>query len=485
VLTTTLERTDAPEVEASPAPKRRSLVRRVCMWPRRALVRIHRWLSFGLLAWLVIISVTGAWLVFDNLYESWLHPDRYEASEGDVGSQEVIDDVTPELPEGGYVYYVSLPTSSRGVYQAYAAWPTDPDDPELLDDHGYPAEEYGTWYVDPGTGEINDVTRDDEGFGNWMFRGHMYLWQDHGPFGVFETDGWCGPAGDGVEAGGAKGVVCDVIPYGDDLVAWFGVGWIVVLLTGFYLWYWPGVKRWANAVRIQRGRGRFTFQMSLHKAIGFVVWIPLLVIAFTGITFAFTSMGSWFENVTPAQRDFSLWIPPDDALSERPSDDAEPMDADEFLATVEERYPDRQVQSIAAIPAADDDTGTWQAWVTRGFDPWTREAGAGNTLVVSDQFTGEVLYDGSPEEGNVFDQAWDDYVYPVHTGEFLGIPSQLVWFAVSLGSIALGVTGTVMWLVRHNKRKAAAARQTKKDAEAGGGTGEDDPADDAEVAVTP
>jgi uncharacterized iron-regulated membrane protein len=254
-------------------------------------------------------------------------------------------------------------------------------------------------------------------------------------------------------------VVCDVIPYGDDLVAWFGVGWIVVLLTGFYLWYWPGVKRWANAVRIQRGRGRFTFQMSLHKAIGFVVWIPLLVIAFTGITFAFTSMGSWFENVTPAQRDFSLWIPPDDALSERPSDDAEPMDADEFLATVEERYPDRQVQSIAAIPAADDDTGTWQAWVTRGFDPWTREAGAGNTLVVSDQFTGEVLYDGSPEEGNAFDQAWDDWVYPLHTGDWGGTLTRVVWTGLAITPLVLGFSGLVMWLVRHDKRKKAKARR--------------------------
>lgn len=463
---TLLDRPDAPESEAEPttSPKRRSLVRRFFMWPRRALVKVHRWLSFVLLAWLFVISVTGAWLVFDGLYESWLHPDRYTATEGDVGSQEVIDVVTPELPEGGYVYFVSLPTSSRGVYQAYAAWPTDPDDPELLDDHGYPSEEYGIWYVDPGTGDINASVDEEAGFGNWMFRGHYYLWQDHGPFGVFETDGWCGPAGDGVEPGGARGVACDVIPYGDDLVAWFGVGWIVVLVSGFYLWYWPGVKRWANAVRIQRGRGRFTFHLSLHKAIGFIVWIPLLVIAFTGITFAFTAMNSWFENVTPAQRDFYLWEPPEDAVSERPSEDAVPIDADEFLATIEERYPDRHVQSIAAIPFEGDDAATWQAWVTRGFDPWTREAGAGNTLVVVDQFSGETLYDGPPSEGNVFDQAWDDWVYPLHTGDWGGTTTRVIWTVLAFTPLVLGVTGLVMWLVRHNKRKKAKARKAKAEA---------------------
>ena len=26
-----------------------------------------------------------------------------------------------------------------------------------------------------------------------------------------------------------------------------------------------------------------------------------------------------------------------------------------------------------------DETGTYTLWVTRGFDPWTREGGAGNT----------------------------------------------------------------------------------------------------------
>ena len=79
-----------------------------------------------------------------------------------------------------------------------------------------------------------------------------------------------------------QGVVCDVIPDGEDMVAWLAVGFIVVLLTGFYLWYWPGVRRWATAFVIRRGRGRFAFHMSVHKVVGLVVWMPLLVIAFTG-----------------------------------------------------------------------------------------------------------------------------------------------------------------------------------------------------------
>ena len=72
------------------------------------------------------------------------------------------------------------------------------------------------------------------------------------------------------------------------------------------------------------------------------------------------------------------------------------------------------------MPPWDDETATYSAWVTRGFDPWTREAGAGNVYVAIDQFSGEVVYDGIPGEGNTFDQVWDDWSFPLHTGDFGG-----------------------------------------------------------------
>jgi uncharacterized iron-regulated membrane protein len=95
--------------------------------------------------------------------------------------------------------------------------------------------------------------------------------------------------------------------------------------------------------------------------------------------------------------------------------------------------------------------------VTRGFDPWTREGGAGNTYVALDQYSGETLYDGSPEDGNVFDQVWDDWSFPLHTGDFGGTATRVLWVAVGLSPILLGATGTTMWLVRRAKRAKRAS----------------------------
>ena len=53
----------AHDAAAPPATTRRPERARVRSWamrPRRLVVRVHRWLSFALLAWLVAISTTGA-----------------------------------------------------------------------------------------------------------------------------------------------------------------------------------------------------------------------------------------------------------------------------------------------------------------------------------------------------------------------------------------------------------------------------------------
>jgi uncharacterized iron-regulated membrane protein len=414
---------------------RTGLVRRVAMRPRRTVVVAHRWLSLVLLAWLVVISITGAWLVERHAIESWLHGERYRSTAGDVGPQAAADSASAVRP-GWVVENVVMPGNGRGVYQVAVA---GQDEARRI------------VYVDPGTGAVNGSADPNEGLTWWLYRGHMHLWQDHGIAGVFHPDdGWCRRNDAGAEPGGVRGVVCDVIPDGDDMVAWFAVGWIVVLLTGFHLWYWPGVKRWANAFVIRRGRGRFSTHMSLHKTVGLVVWVPLVAIAFTGAAFAFPNLQRWYDNITPAGRNDTMWTPPETAVSVATGPS---LDFDQALAALRRAFPDRRVDSIAP---AGDDTALITAWMTRGFSPWSREGGAGNTFVGLDRTTGAVVYDGTPEEVDVFKQAWQDWSFPIHTGDFGGPVTRVIWVVVSLSPLALGFTGVVMQLTRRSKRRRRA-----------------------------
>src|SRR6478672_732453 len=96
-----------PEVQPPPttAARRPNRVRRIAMRPRRVIVRVHRWLSFALMAWLIVIGLTGAWLVVHDAVESWMHSDRYTESPGDVGLQAAVDTVHAAVPAGSTVYY--------------------------------------------------------------------------------------------------------------------------------------------------------------------------------------------------------------------------------------------------------------------------------------------------------------------------------------------------------------------------------------------
>jgi uncharacterized iron-regulated membrane protein len=449
----TIEAEVAAPAAAEPAavaarPPQRPHVRRLFMRSRRVVVKVHRWLSIALLAWIAIVSLTGSWLVFHNVFEGWLNPGRYDSTPGDVGPQAAVDAAEAAAGGDAETTFLTLPNNGRGVYQVFVEVPVAGAPAPAEGEE--PAHEHLTYFVDPGSGAITDRANESEGLSWWLYRGHLYLWQDWGPFGAFDPEtGWCTADADGVESGGLTGVVCDVLPDGMDIVGWLGVLLIVVLLTGFYVWYWPGVRRWATAFAVKRGRGAFTFNLSLHKVVGFVVWVPLLMVALTGVAFAFPNLNSWFENATPAQRDFYLWVQPEDAVS-TPEPGRRPLDYDEALAEIQQRYPDRTVRSL--MPPWDEETATYSAWVTRGFDPWTREAGAGNAFVAIDQFSGEVVYDGTPEDGNAFDQLWDDWSYPLHTGDFAGTSTRFVWTALALSPLALGTTGLLMYLIRRRKR---------------------------------
>lgn len=72
---------------------------------------------------------------------------------------------------------MTMPVNGRGVYHVYftKAAPKGAAEDELS----------GSVFVDPGTAKVNGVKYDNEGFTAWMYRGHVYLWQDLGLFGAF------------------------------------------------------------------------------------------------------------------------------------------------------------------------------------------------------------------------------------------------------------------------------------------------------------
>jgi uncharacterized iron-regulated membrane protein len=380
------------------------------MRSRRAVVRLHRWISLVLGAWIALMAVTGFILVFRADLQRLTRPELYRHGDGeDIGPAAARQAVARAFPDR-VLGRVTLPRHNGGVYTV---------------ENESEARDYET-FVDPATGAVNGSVDEDGGFLNVTYRLHEDLMQDR----ILGLDG-------------------------DALVAWLTVAWGIVMIVGIYIWYWPRIRRrLTDGVRVRRGRGAFTFNLDLHRALGILTVVPLMVVALTGINFAFDDQieGFW-ERVTPAGEDHVS--PAEDPVStDAGHPDRGPVADDEAVAIVAAMFPGGTVTSVEQ-PEADEPEGTVRVNVTSGWDPERGPLGyAGNVRVELDRTSGRVVYVGDPDDFNVATQLYDRWDFPLHTGSFGGTATRYAWLAVAAAPAVLSVTGLRMWMIRRQKRRA-------------------------------
>ncbi|MGH9023598.1 MAG: PepSY domain-containing protein, partial [Acidimicrobiia bacterium] len=406
--------------------------------PSPALVlKIHRWLSLGALVWLLIISLTGVVLVFAPQIEEWSRPELYRATPGDKGPQAAVDAALAKFEgQDTAIDDIGMPADNRSVY-LLSVQVTPPRDRGALaagkiDEKVREPRQWAV-YVDPGTGQVNGSRPEASGFIYWVQRGHYLLWQDDGFL-------WID---------------------GDDLTGLVALATLLLTLSGAYIWYLPRVRNRLQTMRIRRKRGWFIFSLDLHRTLGLLVLIPLTVISFTGAAFAFPDMKLLWARLTPAKHEYTQHEPDEEFLSEEISG-ARVLTTDTVAELIRKRYPSLVLETLE--PPTESD-GVWGAWLTRGFSPWTRDGSGGNLYLQIDRFSHKILYAGKPEEGNVFDQAWDDWSLPLHGGDFLSNGSRSVWVLVGLSPLVLSVTGVVIWLRRRKRPSAARPRTAPRNGE--------------------
>ena len=409
VLTPTAEPPAAtPAGDAGTHAAQHSRLRRVLFSQRGVVVKLHRWLSFALLAWILLESVTGAVLVFDHEIDRWWNRSHFETSEGDVGADRAIAAARVARP-GEPIRYVFAPGAD--------------DSPSYEVGTAAPDGEAHVVLVDPGSGR---VTADDH-HPPVLMEYLLDLHVDLNSTSVF-----------GIEATHA--------------VAWLGVGWLIVLVSGFYVWYWPRVKRWARALRVRRKRGRFAFHLDLHNAIGIATILPMTLIVLTGIDFVFRDqVASVYEVVT-----FGAYEERDTTVALSQPNGATPISTGDATGIVSDLDPAIDVAYV--YTPAGSPTGTYSVYAYVDGSFFGMVGGEHEVEFDVDQYSGRILRIDDPLDGNGPSQAFDDWSYPVHTGSFGGTITRWLWFLIGLTPFALAWTGVVMWLVRRQRRLRARAK---------------------------
>lgn len=373
--------------------------------------KLHLWL--GLISGLMVLflSVTGCIYVFSQEIVEWQRSEAMyvpEVKENRLAVSEIWNKTNAAVGDTiklGDAHVYKDPKKAvefhcyEGIENSDSIW--------YFDTIKY----YYHIYVDPYTGEILGIYNEEKDFFNIVKMLHWSL--------LMKTE------------------------IGQPVVGWSTFIFVIMLISGIILW-WPKNK----AARKQR----FKFQWKettkwrrknydLHNILGFYIATVAIIIAFTGMVWAFT----WFQAIVYVAGSQSI-TPPEQIVKKS---EATKGDTDKALdiaaAITQQKYNDADAFSIGK---AEDSTGAINVYVQQY---------PGKYYVYHqlqfDQYTGKLLHERKHDEKN-FGEKLITANYDIHVGAILGIPGKIIAFIASFICGMLPVTGFLIWWGRKYKAKS-------------------------------
>jgi len=235
-------------------------------------------------------------------------------------------------------------------------------------------------------------------------------------------------------------------PIGQQITGWATFIFVIMLITGIILW-WPKNK----AARKQR----FWFQWKdttkwrrknydLHNIFGFYVASVAIIMAFTGLVWAFT----WFKSIVYVVGSQSITPPVELAEKSVVSNGSKDIAFDRAAEFTKLKYNDADAFSIGK-PADTAATGVIDVYIQQYPGVYYVYHSA-----QFDQYTGRFLKERLHSERN-FGEKLITANYDIHVGAILGIPGKILVFIASFICMLLPISGFLIWWGRTNKKKAA------------------------------
>lgn len=221
----------------------------------------------------------------------------------------------------------------------------------------------------------------------------------------------------------------------------FGALLFTMAMIGIVLW-WPGVRGWKRALRINF-RGRWVgINFDLHRTFGF--WCFVLV-AMWGIT------GAYFIFPQPFDHTIKVFSPMP-SMVQLPSDwkPGDPiLSAGDLIQRAQNLYPQDELAYLFM------DTSRPHGLVKVFMSPRPSVPMEQLEEVVAiHPATGAILSNTSSARWTKGERL-SLVVYSVHFGDFGGLPLQIVWALLGLVPVVLVITGYAMWWNRTLKQKWA------------------------------
>ncbi|BAV05068.1 Uncharacterized iron-regulated membrane protein [Filimonas lacunae] len=229
--------------------------------------------------------------------------------------------------------------------------------------------------------------------------------------------------------------------YGQQIVGWSTMIFVVLLITGLVLW-WP--KKWNKANAKQRFSVKWDARWrrvnyDLHSVFGFYALLIGLVLALTGLTWAF----QWFNKAVYTVAAGTSAYPEQKTITSVDSTvvaTSNPMDI--AMAKAWQERP--EVERIGLNPVVAHGA-TIDLYCYRG-----KEIFYDYDAMQFDQYSGKLLHIANAKDKNRGEKL-TGMNYDIHVGAIAGLPGKILAFIASLIAASLPVTGVMLWWGRRNK----------------------------------
>lgn len=232
-------------------------------------------------------------------------------------------------------------------------------------------------------------------------------------------------------------------PYGQPIVGWSTLIFVVLLITGLVLWF---PKKWNKATRQQsfkiKWKAKFKrVNYDLHNVLGFYSLLLALIIGLTGMVFSF----SWFQATVYVVASGSTKAPEQFAgKSVKDSLGIPVVGIDKAYEQTVDLYP---VATRIGISPASGSEGVIYTSAYRG-----KEIYYDRDDLQFDQYSGKLLHTQLAAKKNN-GQKLIDMNYDIHIGAIGGLTGKIIAFIISFICASLPVTGFYIWWGKLKKKK--------------------------------
>jgi uncharacterized iron-regulated membrane protein len=357
----------------------------------------------------VIIGLTGSILAFEYPLDEALNADLMTVFVYDNKTVMPLDDIVAAglkaVPANGTVLNIDFP---RHEQLAYALWFEQPSgNPNFPTRHQI--------FINPYTAQIT---------GQRLLIDFDHIWRD--PFKDFML---------------RLHYTLALGEQGMTIVGFIGIGLFFSVLTGLILW-WPNKGQLKKALTIKRHASAERFNFDLHKTIGFYSSFILLFAIGSGVYLIFPDYGRGlvgvFSPVTATPWGYYKSI--------IPTGDKTPKTFSQITAITDAYFPDGSYQFITFPQNADDVyfIGKRATNEVNQHHPYRQ--------LWIDQYSGNILHTQNASTRTAGD-VFDEWLYPLHTGQAFGLTGQLIILVLGLTPLALYITGFIRWLQKRNAKK--------------------------------